>query len=306
MAAHDNEVHLIPNQGWDERILVCRNGTLVDTHIIVTQRYVVLLDTVINATTAAGIVAVAEPFLDGRQLLVINTHADYDHCWGNQLFAGSPPRHPAPIIASRLCAEQFANPETAQLLKGMQANEPAIFNEVVLTPPTIHFDEALTIEGGDLTLQLLPTPGHTIDHISVFIPEIETLLAADAAELPFPAARTVHGLPEMRRSLTRLAALNPTHTLYCHAPVTIGPQLLHDNIAYFDSVEEHCRTALAWGLGLEDAGDQDIADLIDLPFEQAVPDNEHWRSVHEFYRTQGHAQQIRMMLAWLSQSAIIG
>jgi glyoxylase-like metal-dependent hydrolase (beta-lactamase superfamily II) len=272
----------------------------VDTYIVVTQRYVVLVDTVINATTAAAMMAFVQTFPEDRQLLVINTHADYDHCWGNQLFAGPQSRFPAPIIASRQCAEQFATPEAVQLLKGMQANEPEIFNEVVLTPPTIHFDEALVIDGGDLTLKLLPTPGHTVDHVSLFIPEIKTLLAADAAELPFPAASTVRGMPEMRYSLARLAALNPKTALYCHAPVTIGPQLLHDNIAYFDSVEERCRAALARGLMPETVSDDHLAGLIGLPFERATPDNEHWRDIPAFYRIQGHAQQIRMMLAWLT------
>ena len=295
---HTNEVQLIPNQGWDERILVCRNGWLVDTFIVVTERYVVLVDTVINPTTAAKMVEYAQPYLtNGRQLLVVNSHADYDHCWGNQLFSGPQVRYPAPIIGSRLCAEQFLPPEGTNYLAKFQAEEPEIFNEVVLTPPTICFDERLTIAGGDLTLDLFTTPGHTVDHTSIYIPEIQTLLAADAAEVPYPAARTPAGLPVMRQSLARLAALTPATALYCHAPVTIGPQLLHDNIAYFDKIEAHCRAALERGAPAQPADDVDVAQLIDLPFDQAIPSGEHWQNIHDYYRTKGHAQQIRMMLA---------
>ncbi|MCB0068156.1 MAG: hypothetical protein KDD77_13425, partial [Caldilineaceae bacterium] len=76
---HSNQIDLLPNQGWDERILVCRNGRLVQTFIVVTARYVVLVDTLINAATARQMVAFAEPHLAGRTLLVVNTHADYDH-----------------------------------------------------------------------------------------------------------------------------------------------------------------------------------------------------------------------------------
>ena len=36
--AHTNDLQLVANEGWDERILVCRNGGLVDTFIIVTAR----------------------------------------------------------------------------------------------------------------------------------------------------------------------------------------------------------------------------------------------------------------------------
>lgn len=300
--AHSNDLQLIANQGWDERILVCRNGELVDTFLIVTQRYVVLIDTVINPTTARQMLAYARPHLTGRQLLVINTHADYDHAWGNQLFVGPNAGLPAPIIATRLCAAQFHQPEAAHLLQEMQGAEPAIFGEVVLTPPTICFDESLLIDGGDLTLDLFATPGHTVDHLSVYVPEIETLLAADAAELPFPLARTVDGLPAMRASLQKLAARNAKTVLYCHAPVTIGPALLHANIAYYDGLETHCRAALARGVPADPPADADVAALIDYPFAEAVQVGAFSTYLQPHHREKWHTHTIRQMLTWLNSN----
>lgn len=299
---HTNTLELVPNQGWDERILVCRNGTLVDTFIVVTTRYVVLVDTVINPATARQMLAYARPYLTaGRQLLVVNTHADYDHAWGNQLFAGPQAEAPAPIIATRLCAEQFQDPEAPTFLHEWQAKEPAIFGDVCLTPPTILFEERLVIDGGDLTLVLFATPGHTPDHLAIYLPEIGTLLAADGAELPFPLARTVAGLPIMRRSLAQMAALSPKTALYCHAPVTIGPQLLHDNIRYFDTLEERCRAALAKGLSAEPPAEADVAALVDFPFDEAVPAAGYADFLNDHHRTAWHPQQIRMMLTYLTQ-----
>lgn len=301
---HTNTVELIPNQGWDERILVCRNGALVDTFIVVTARYVVLVDTVINPTTARHMVNYAQPYLtNGRQLLVVNTHADYDHAWGNQLFVGPQAEFPAPIIATRLCAEQFQDPEVLTHLQQRQAREPAIFNEVVLTPPTLLFDERLWLDGGDLTLELFATPGHTPDHLAIYIPEIATLLAADGGELPFPMARTVDGLPTLRQSLARMAALNPKTVLYCHAPVTIGPQLLRDNLAYFDALEAHCRTALAQCVPADPSADVDVAALVDFPFEQAVQAGAYADFLNDYHRTAWHPQQIRMMLRYLANAS---
>lgn len=300
--AHVNTLELVPNGGWDERILVCRNGDLVDTFIVVTARYVVLVDTVINPTTARLMLDYARPYLTkGRQLLVVNTHADYDHAWGNQLFAGPQAEFPAPIIATRLCAEQFQAPEVLAYLQQRQAREPAIFNEVVLTPPTILFEERLRINGGDLTLDLFATPGHTPDHLAIYLPEIATLLAADGAELPFPLARTVDGLPVMRQSLVRMAALNPKTVLYCHAPVTIGPSLLQDNLAYFDALEAHCRQALAQGVPADPPAAADVAALVDFPFDEAVQGGEYANFLNEHHRTAWHPQQIRMMLSYLGQ-----
>src|SRR5262245_20868780 len=99
MNVHDG-VRLIPNAGWDPRILVARCGTLVDVFVVVAERYVVLVDTLINPGTAAELLRIAEPHLDGRRLLVVNTHAHWDHAWGNQLFCGLGARHPAPIVAT--------------------------------------------------------------------------------------------------------------------------------------------------------------------------------------------------------------
>jgi glyoxylase-like metal-dependent hydrolase (beta-lactamase superfamily II) len=300
--AHTNELQLIENQGWDERILVCRNGELVDTFVVVTERFVVLVDTVINPQTAAQMLDYARPYLiNGRQLLVINTHADYDHCWGNQLFAGETAVQPAPIIGSHLSPPKFQTEEAAAYLAKMQELEPEVFGEVQFAPPTLLIHNKFVIDGGDLTLEMLPTPGHTDDHYSLFIPEIATLLAADAAELPYPMARTPDGLPQMRDSLAKLATLPAEMVLYCHAPVTAGRQLLLDNIAYFNAIEAACRVALARGPATDLSEDVDVLALVDCPWETAVPHTEAWQNIHNFYKTSGHAEQIRVMLHWLAQ-----
>jgi len=233
-------------------------------------------------------------------LLVINTHADYDHAWGNQIFIGPYVEQPAPILATRLCAQRFQSSDTLAALRERQAQEPTIFGEVVLTPPTLLFDDHFLIEGGDLTLLLFATPGHTPDHMAIYIPEIAMLLAADGAELPFPMARKVHGLPAMRQSLTQMAALHLRTALYCHAPVTIGPPLLRQNIAYFDTLEARCRAALAKGLPADPPPATDVAVSIDFPFDQAVPAGEYGWFLEEHHRTAWHPQQIRMMLAYLT------
>lgn len=302
MSGHTNNVTLIDNQGWDGRILVLANDALVQTFIILTDRFVVLIDTMINAATAVSLLQHARPHLANRQLLVINTHADYDHAWGNQVFAGPTARHPAPIIGSRRCADILRSPESADTLAQMVAHEPDIFNHVILTPPTILFDEQLTLDGGDLTLELFATPGHTPDHLSLYIPEIDTLFAADAAELPYPMARTTAGLPAMRQSLAKLAAYHAGRVFYCHAPVTTDGQLLQDNIAYFDKIEQACQAALAADTAVSwpSITDADLIAAVGLPYNEAVPTAEHWHSVHEYYQTKGHAHQLRAMLEHLT------
>jgi glyoxylase-like metal-dependent hydrolase (beta-lactamase superfamily II) len=300
MTNQSDTVTLVPNAGWDERILVVRCDTLVDVFVIVSQRYVVLADTLINLRTAAELLRIAEPHLAGRQLLAIDTHSHWDHCWGNQLFAGPGAPHPAPLIATRRCTELLAGPTAQEKLGQMRAHEPDRFGEVVLAPPTLLFDERLRIDGGDLTLELFATPGHASDHIAIYIPQIGTLLAGDAAELPFPFVESAATLPELRDSLARMAALEPRVALSCHAPGVSSPQLLHDNIAYFDEVERRCRAALARGIPARPAEDADVEALVGFPFEAAIPAGHDPTQLVGFYRG-GHHGAIRATLEHLSQ-----
>ncbi len=291
-------VELLPNAGWDSRILVCRCGTLVDTFIVVTQRYVVIIDTQSNTTTAMALLELAQPWLEGRQLLVVNTHADWDHAWGNHVFAQSHGRLPAPIIASRTCAERLRSPEMAEALYSMRHERPGFFDDVVLTAPTLLFEQQFCIDGGDLTLELFATPGHTHDHISISIPEIRTLLAGDAAELPFPFVQSAESLPQLRNSLKQMAALQPEHVLYCHAPVNSGPAVLMRNMAYFDAIEQRCQATLAHGLALPD-DNAELEALVGFAYEEAVPENMDAGTLEGFYRP-GHQYVLRAMLEYLS------
>ena len=167
------------------------------------------------------------------------------------------------------------------------------------TPPNVLLDDALTIDGGDLTLQLFAAPGHTVDHMAIYIPEIHTLLAADAAELPYPMARTPEGLPQMRATLARLAALEAETVLYCHAPGHVDARILQGNITYFDRLEAACREALARGVDAEAVQDEELIERVGLPYGEAAPREPLWQSVHDYYQTKGHAGQLRHMLASL-------
>lgn len=294
----------VQNQGWDERVIVCRCGTTVNAFIAVTARYVILVDTMLNPATAAGMLAIATPHLAaGRTLLAINTHADWDHCWGNQLLSGDGAIHPAPILATRRCAERLASPEARETLERLRAGDAERFAAVRLTPPTLLFDDRLTIDGGDLTLELFATPGHTPDHLSIYIPRLRLLLAGDAAEEPFPFAATAAALPDLRASLHAMAALRPAWALYCHAPVTAGPELLARNIAYFDRLDDACRAALGRGISTEPPAGVDLEAAIGFSYDAAVAGRPVPASNGWDYR-EGHRKAIRLMLAWLSANGV--
>ena len=131
----------------------------------------------------------------GRSLIVVDTHADYDHAWGNSVFAD------VPIIGHAAAASGCGAPRRRPLER-WKAEMPGRFDEVVATPPSIlHGDEGLVLDGGDLTIELIATPGHTDDHVSLYVRELGILLAGDAAEVPFPHVDSAAGLVRARASL---------------------------------------------------------------------------------------------------------
>lgn len=214
----------------DPRIRSFQAGEEVDTFVVSTSRFVVFIDTMSTPALMRQVIEKVRSDLDGRLVLVINTHADWDHVYGNRLFAPNG-EQPALIIGRTLTRERLRSPAALERLNKQQAEENR-FAEVTLVPPDLVFAEALTLDGGDLTLELVATPGHTPDHCSVWIPEIGTLLAGDAAEFPFPSVRGGATLGQVRSSLQYLMTFNPRVVLPCHGGTT-GPDLLDQNLAYF-------------------------------------------------------------------------
>ena len=220
----------------DPRIRRFRCGDEVDTFVVVTERWLVIVDTHSTPALALQLAEQCVGPADAARLLVVNTHADYDHAWGNQIFSGPQAIYPAPIIGHVRCAERLAADEGPLSRAKMEELQPGRFDDLVLTPPDLTVgDGGLTIHGGDLTLTLVHTPGHTDDHFSIWIPELQTVLAGDAAEQPFPHIDTPDGIAQARASLVRLQALDPLNVLPCHGDTT-DPALLERNIAYLDAV----------------------------------------------------------------------
>jgi glyoxylase-like metal-dependent hydrolase (beta-lactamase superfamily II) len=184
----------------------------------------------------------------------------------------------------------------------MQADQPDIFGDVAIAKPTLAFHSRFDIDGGDLTLHLFPTPGHKPDHISIFIPEISTLLAGDAAEIPYPIIYSALDLPVLRASLATMAGLHPQMALYCHAPPSVGPQLLYDNIAYYDALEAACRAALEREITIMQLADAELPAALECEFAAVAPTTGDWASVSPYSRTERHGQQLRLMWEWVEQN----
>lgn len=271
--------------GLDPRIRCFRAGEEVDTFVVVTERMLIYLDSMSTPELMRQVIELTSVDAGARQVVVINTHADWDHVYGNQVFERGDLR--GLIVASEATAARLHSEEARAVLASQQAQDTR-FEAVKLTPPHLTFPDTLTLDGGDLSLHLFPTPGHRQGHVSVWIPEVRTLLAGDAAEYPWPCIGTYSDLDALRASLERMTALDPAFVLPCHGG-TSSPDLMARNLAYLDRLAE-----------LVSAG---LADAPELSYEAALtwlgttPD-----AVPGFYRD-FHQGAVKATREWLGEQA---
>jgi cyclase len=116
---------------------------------------------------------------------VVNTHANGDHCYGNQLVAH------AEIIASRSAAHEMtevppsslaamnaAPGELGELFRGFFGEFE--FEGIEQTLPTRTFDGRLDIEVGGRTIELIEVgPAHTAGDVIAYVPDARTVYTGD-------------------------------------------------------------------------------------------------------------------------------
>ncbi len=164
----------------------------------------------------------------GLPVFVINTHADWDHTWGNSAFANET------IIAHRFCRAAMLG-QGPRVLDRKRREEPGRFDTVVITPPTVTFVEFMDIDLGGITLSIHYLPGHTADEVIVHLPTVGIFIAGDAAEWPIP---TGHDGPlgPWAVLLRQWAAREDVYTVVpSHGPIS-DANLLLDNADYLDAL----------------------------------------------------------------------
>lgn len=144
---------------------------------IESESHVVVWDTLSHPHDMAPIL----PLLHDKPLIIIYSHADWDHIWGT---AGLP-HESGSIIGQRLCQARFSA-DVPETLQTMQQAEPSKWDAVELIPPSLTFESYLSLNLGNVTLELHHLPGHSTDCIVGFIPEWGVLLAGDTVETPLP------------------------------------------------------------------------------------------------------------------------
>ena len=109
--------------------------------------------------------------------VIVNTHHDWDHIWGNCRYRDSM------IVGHELCKEKILS-EGPKQLEAYGVQKQLAMGRVVIEPPNVTFTEKITFEKDKLTLW--HTPGHTADSISLWDAVDRVLVAGDNLERPCP------------------------------------------------------------------------------------------------------------------------
>ncbi len=223
------------NGGWDPRVRVVRCGDLVRSFLIVTQRFVVVYDTLLGPLSGRWLRELALEAAEGRPLVVVNSHSDWDHCYGNMCF-------PEPILGAGECAKRLSGAVGKKEL-AMKRGEHASYEAVEIKAPSILIADGCVLDGGDLTLQVLGTPGHRPDHLALFIPEISTLFPGDCVEDPIPlvdedSTQNSQTIRQLKTSLDRMLGLDPRWVLANHAAPQNGVERIRANSDYLCRLQE--------------------------------------------------------------------
>ncbi|RDE15322.1 MAG: Zn-dependent hydrolase [Candidatus Thorarchaeota archaeon] len=152
-------------------------------------------------------------------LIIFNSHADYDHYWGNGAFKD------ASIVGHEHCRQRIISEGEASLVK--YANH--VRGKVELLPPTRTFQEALRYE--DEEVAFFHTPGHTLDSSSCFDDKDRILFVGDNVESPIPYLNHAN-FEEYIRSLESYLELDWKLIIAGHDPPLRESHLIKRNIDY--------------------------------------------------------------------------
>ena len=272
-------VELRSYPGLDDRIVIVRVGDEVDAVFVRTERFNVLIDTLGTPELCRMALDLLEERAEARPLVVVNSHMDWDHFWGNAAIAGR-----APIIAHAAALDRLRDPSTREVLSD-KASQESRFRNVDLIGPAITFSGSMTLNGGDLTLELIHTPGNTPDHIVIWIPELRTCLAVDAVEYPIPEvwSRTAGDLRLIRSSLERIRDLKARLVIPAHGH-TYSPSAVDENLAYFQALADRVGSLSECRLADSQLGSSSGLRLEDfVPIPDGMPSDTvtFYRSCHE-------------------------
>jgi glyoxylase-like metal-dependent hydrolase (beta-lactamase superfamily II) len=218
-----------------------------------------LVDTLFDLPMTQEMLTGLEPVTTDHPIrAVVNTHANGDHWFGNELVAG------AEIIASAATGEEMATNGPDLILGLMKQDgaigrfanhifEPFTFTGITPTPATRTFTDELTVDVAGTEAQLIQLgPAHTAGDTVVFVPSERVLYAGDLLFIGGTPISWAGPITNWITACDRMLALEPEVVVPGHGPVVDagGIRQVRD---YLSWVHEEATRRHERGMSAEDA-----------------------------------------------------
>lgn len=287
---------LVPNGSWGES----------NAGLIVGDGESLLVDTLWDIKYTRAMLDAVRPLTDSAPLrYVVNTHADGDHWWGNQLVSH------AEIITSQASYDEmlvlkpqsmitlgrvgkllsalglFGADKVGHWFQNMVA--PYDFQEVTPTPATRTFEGQLTLDVGGQQVQLLEAgPAHTHGELMVYVPDAKALYSGDILFIGSTPVIWAGPVENWIAALDRILDMEVEVIIPGHGPVTDkeGVRMVK---AYWEHTVAQVRQCYAAGTSAEEAAYQIVlsGDYAQQPFADWNSPERMMTNTHTIYRHLG-------------------
>lgn len=192
---------------------------------------------------------------------LVNTHANGDHCYGNELVTG------AQIIAPKACAEEMLHTPPDMLAQMMKA-APNMgdlgqylldcfgdfdFEGITLTPPTVTFEQRHQVIVGDTAVDLYEVgPAHTQGDVIAHVPESGVVYTGDILFIEGTPLMWAGPIANWVAACDLILELDASRIVPGHGPITdaAGVERVKEYLQYVDT---EARARHAAGMTAEQA-----------------------------------------------------
>lgn len=194
----------------------------ITIYLIKGDQYLILCDTHLGPLSMDRIKEYLLSQSIHKELLIFNSHSDWDHIWGNCAFQD------AKILAHEKARIRM------QEIGEYELNHHKRFHngEITLTLPHLTFSDKLKLENEEV--EFIYAPGHTIDSSLCFDQRDSILYVGDLVESPIPYLDN-YNLKEYIKTLMCIKAFPASFKLSAHSGI-VSNEVIERNISYIQGI----------------------------------------------------------------------